>query len=224
MFLEVVNWMFNGFEGQLDLGQERYGCLQRCLLERMRLVIIAAAVFRPHVRISKRTLKEWKRGRRWRGLLYFHAETMWNGRLPASTEVFVTVLRQAEQCCETTIFDSTWTFREAYRLATRGTQSRGVWGHLNLSQWPRSVGSTQLEVQEITCRGTKNLNNSTGFFQDFSHALQDSFAQDSILDRPCGVMETGRFEAHLKRLKNMVRIHRGQYKRVQVGWKLVETP
>ena len=51
------------------------------------------------------------------------------------------------------------------------------------------MGSTQLEVQEITCRGTKNLNNSTGFFQDFSHALQDSFAQNSILDRPsCGVI------------------------------------
>ena len=68
--------MFNGFEGQLDLGQERYGSLQRCLLERMGLVTIAAAVFRPHVRISKRTLKEWKRGRRWRGLLNFHDETM----------------------------------------------------------------------------------------------------------------------------------------------------
>lgn len=88
MFLEVVNWMFNGFEGQLDLGQERLWSLQRCLLERLGLVIIAAAVFRPHVRISKRTLKEWKRGRRWRGLLNFHDETMWNGRLPASREVF----------------------------------------------------------------------------------------------------------------------------------------
>jgi len=83
------------------------------------------------------------------------------------------------------------------------------------------VGSTQLEVQEITCRGTKNLNNSTGFFPDFSHAFEGS----SGLDRPCGVlMEAGRFEAHLKRLKSMVRIHRAQYKRVQVGWKLVETP
>ncbi len=216
------------------------------MLERLGLVTIPVAAFRPHVRISKRTQKEWTRGRRWRGLLDFHGEMMWNGRLPASTELFVTVLRQAEQRCETTIFDSTWTFREAYRLATHRTQSRsrsvkgiwichsdqGQWGQRNLKSKKSPAGEPRIEQLYrifpwlFPC-SSRLFQKTPAYWIDlvcFFWRVAFFWAVRFLV--ACGVlMAAGSrwFEAHLKRLKSMVRIHRAQYKRVQVGWKSGET-